>query len=789
MHMTISFDTSQPAYCALRDIVGERSSRVCIWLGSGLSTGAGIPDWVGLRDRLCQVLVGKASTMPHEKDRLLLRDRSIRAQSDLWVCFGMLQDALGSATYTQEIRATLEPCHRSGPPRAYCDLWELGIAGVLTLNLDRYPAKAYSELNPGKTLHEFSGEEAGQHLHLLKSPYPFCVNLHGTVDNASSWVLTRKDIESLLRNKGYQSFLVACVSAMTMVFVGIRADDIAAGGHLKKVTDLGMDVGAQFWLTNRNDRETDQWAESAGIRVIRYLSGDHDHSAIGSMIEDLKRFVPEDTTPPPVSPEVLAQPVLPPPEELRGWEKERLRQALNAHASYLLSDAQEEADYARYYEFCEQYDEAIYEAWYLTRHPPGNKVMGFSLSGDVGGGAFSRVYRATAPDGAVVAVKVLHERERHVPGMLESFRRGVRSMRILRGHHLEGVVSYSLAAEIPAMVVMEYIEGPNLKDAIDARQLKDWELILRVSSDLAGTLLKAHQLPERVLHRDIRPTNVLLGGFYSGGDWVVLLCDFDLSWHKGAAGQTVSGHSSASGYLAPEQVVRFPGVSTRHAAVDSFGVGMTMFYLSTGSEPVFSQHRHVDWANLAGRKVGEWAGHTRWVSLPNRYGRLIVNATKDRQTERWDMAQIRGELDRMLEALQHPGDVVSAELLAEEVVARADLSYPYRWDSDRVQASVELLSGIEIDVRGDEVNRRVDLTVGWTSTGNQDRSRLYKWVPRATSEAAGALRRAGWNVEVSKSSAQATHLSGRVPVETARENIDNVSESVARAVAALSFSE
>ena len=158
-----------------------------------------------------------------------------------------------------------------------------------------------------------------------------------------------------------------------------------------------------------------------------------------------------------------------------------------------------------------------------------------------------------------------------------------------------GMVAYQEASEIPAFVVMDWVDGPTLSAAREARQIDDWGSILKIGCQMTDIIRHAHAIPERVLHRDIRPANIMLKGFYGRPDeWRVVVLDFDLSWHQGALEQSVI-HGAVAGYLAPEQIQAIPGASTRHAAVDSFGVGMTLYFMIAGTDPLPAQHLHRDW--------------------------------------------------------------------------------------------------------------------------------------------------------------------------------------------------
>ena len=114
-----------------------------------------------------------------------------------------------------------------------------------------------------------------------------------------------------------------------------------------------------------------------------------------------------------------------------------------------------------------------------------------------------------------MAVKVLHEAIRQNTDLLQAFRRGVRSMQILQNNHVEGMVPYRKTFEIPACVVMDWVDGPDLNEVVMSKQIYNWKLVLRIGSDIADIVRRGHVLSERVLHRDIRPSNVMLRGFYS----------------------------------------------------------------------------------------------------------------------------------------------------------------------------------------------------------------------------------------------------------------------------------
>ena len=316
-------------------------------------------------------------------------------------------------------------------------------------------------------------------------------------------------------------------------------------------------------------------------------------------------------------------------------------------------------------------------------------------------------------------------------------------MRYLRSRGVEGMVSYQEASEIPALVVMDWVDGPTLSEACEARQIDDWDSILKIGIEVTGVIRRAHGIPERVLHRDLRPSNIMFEGFYTQPEnWRVVVLDFDLSWHKDAHEKSVV-YGTLTGYLAPEQMQVTPGASTRHAAVDSFGVGMTLYHLISGTDPMPAQHRHQNWSEVVTQAA---LGHTdtEWLSLPYRYARIIMRATRDKQADRWDMAQIHDELRRLRDAHRSPEDVVSAELLAEEIAARCGRGY--EWDGNRATATMQLPSGLKVGIVGDESGRQLVCRLGWESSGQEDRKKVGKWMKSATERCDGLFKKAGWRI-------------------------------------------
>ena len=790
----MSFDTSQASYIALRNIIAERTDGIVFWVGSGLSAEAGLPTWSGLKEALLATFREQIQQYddPQVKEKYIGVATQIEKNQNNWSAFEQLQKHLGRTTWRSRIREIFNPFSSADPPVIYRRIWELKPHGLLTLNFDRLVAKAYQYIGRNSPpLTEFVGIDIADYSHVLKNPHSFLCHLHGLVDNQSSWILTSSELKQRIANPGYQNFIRTCLSAKTIVFVGIGVDDIAVGGFLEDFSSLNIDIGEHYWITHRHDQDTIRWAERQGVRLINYQALEGSHAELLEVMDDLVKFISVDDpadlvpiVPPGLHP---ADETLPHQKELLKLDAESIREALNREATRILASS--EADAIENYKiFSKAYDEAIYRAWYTGVGSDSSTLLGHTLHAEVANGAFGKVFRASDSSGNDVAVKVLHQDMRRNEDLFLAFRRGVRSMKILADNDVQGMVPYRKAFEIPAFVVMDWIDGPSLGEAVPARQINDWDLILQIGSTVADIVRRGHALHERVLHRDIRPSNIMLRGFYSDPQhWDVVVLDFDLSWHRGALEKSVTHGSSLLGYLAPEQIQDIPGISTRHAAVDSFGLGMVLFFMLGEKDPVPDQHRHVDWEDtLLGAAVKRPCA--QWVSTPVRFARLVNSATRNSQAERWDMTQIQAELQRLRDAVLDPSSPVSAELVAEEIACRCDFSRGYKWNTNLLAAEKEESSDVKFSIQGDESLRKIIVTMSWGRPGVQGKLHLGKWIGPAMERAKNILMKFGWTIEESQSVYASILIKATLSTSRALRDMVGTVNSLDRALDELRFS-
>ncbi|WP_407835673.1 serine/threonine-protein kinase [Streptomyces sp. DSM 116496] len=168
------------------------------------------------------------------------------------------------------------------------------------------------------------------------------------------------------------------------------------------------------------------------------------------------------------------------------------------------------------------------------------------------------------------------------PGLVVQLReRAVREARALaRLAHPNVVTIHHIVEPDPGSdghpwIVMELVRGGSLADRLEAGPMPVAD-VLRLGLDLLSALRAAHA--EGVLHRDVKPANVLLR---PGGSAV--LTDFGIAALHGATGLTSTGALIGSPeYIAPERARGEEGL----AASDLWSLGMLLYVAAEGVHPL-----------------------------------------------------------------------------------------------------------------------------------------------------------------------------------------------------------
>ncbi|MFF3439970.1 protein kinase [Streptosporangium sp. NPDC002721] len=199
------------------------------------------------------------------------------------------------------------------------------------------------------------------------------------------------------------------------------------------------------------------------------------------------------------------------------------------------------------------------------------RIDRYGIEGRLGVGGQGVVYLGRAPDGRPVAVKVLSgglpTRE-----VRARFVRELAAARRVPQAHTAAILDADVEGERP-YIVSEYVAGPSLQEAVEKNGVFAGNALERLATYTITALAAIHGA--RVVHRDFKPSNVLIG---PDGPRVV---DFGIARALDSGEQTTNSLIGTPPYMAPEQF----GGQPAGPHTDVFAWAATMVFAATGNPP------------------------------------------------------------------------------------------------------------------------------------------------------------------------------------------------------------
>ena len=226
---------------------------------------------------------------------------------------------------------------------------------------------------------------------------------------------------------------------------------------------------------------------------------------------------------------------------------------------------------------------------YLTPWQSGKLLKGdadgFFLGGyrilyKIASGSFGRVFRADDPSsGRVVAIKVLRRRWSDNPERIGLFEReGNVGLKLKHDNIVEVLAVSKDPATNQYYIVMEFVEGSNLRERLRAQGRMDADAALKIVEDAAAGLAYAYS--RGVTHRDVKLTNILIST-----QGTAKLVDFGLA-------QFYAGSNREDERYRMERTVdyagleRATGVKPGDVRSDIFFLGCVLYEMLVGRSPI-----------------------------------------------------------------------------------------------------------------------------------------------------------------------------------------------------------
>ncbi|MBN1219355.1 MAG: protein kinase [Anaerolineae bacterium] len=205
----------------------------------------------------------------------------------------------------------------------------------------------------------------------------------------------------------------------------------------------------------------------------------------------------------------------------------------------------------------------------------GRTLGNYRIIEQIGMGGMATVYKAYDPDtDRYVAIKILPEHFSQDPKFRQRFEREAKAIAKLEHIHILPLFAYGEEGGT-AYMVMRYLKAGSLTDRIRAGALSLTEAS-RLLSQVASALDHAHS--HGVLHRDVKPSNILLDA-----DGNAFLTDFGIAkMVESTLDLTGGGILGTPAYMSPEQC---RGNQELTPASDQYSLGIILYEMITGRTP------------------------------------------------------------------------------------------------------------------------------------------------------------------------------------------------------------
>ncbi len=280
----------------------------------------------------------------------------------------------------------------------------------------------------------------------------------------------------------------------------------------------------------------------------------------------------------------------------------------------------------------------------------GETVGPYRILAKLGSGGMATVYKAYHPAlDRYVAIKALHPAFMEDPNFLRRFQREARVVAKLEHPNIVPIYDFSSHEGRPYLV-MKFIAGVTLKARLKDGPIGRREL-LRITRAVGSALAYAHG--QGILHRDVKPSNVLLAD-----NGQVYLADFGLARIAQAGESTMSSDMmlGTPQYISPEQAM---GLKDLDAGTDIYSLGVMLYELVVGRVPFSADtpfsiiHDHIYTPLPLPRQIN--------AGVPEAVERVLLKALAKERRDRFP--DVKSLVTAFVEAIdtERDGRVAAAE--------------------------------------------------------------------------------------------------------------------------------
>ena len=283
----------------------------------------------------------------------------------------------------------------------------------------------------------------------------------------------------------------------------------------------------------------------------------------------------------------------------------------------------------------------------------GQTIAGkYYLDKKIGSGAMGSIYKGKHLDlNKAVVVKVLHAHLVSDDEQIKRFKREARAASQLNHPNVVSIYDFGHTHSGLAYIVMEYIEGEDLRRILYNEGNLDPIRTIKISLQVLSALAEAHAAG--IIHRDIKPENIMISQTMTGEE-VAKVLDFgiaklqDMSIQGSIAVKTATGTIFGTPeYMSPEQITGKP-LDPRS---DLYSYGITMYEMLVGSLPFEGKGL----LEIADKQLREPLPSIREKvpECPKELEDFIVKLTAKKREDRWQSAiEAHDRLEEILHQLE-----------------------------------------------------------------------------------------------------------------------------------------
>jgi len=285
----------------------------------------------------------------------------------------------------------------------------------------------------------------------------------------------------------------------------------------------------------------------------------------------------------------------------------------------------------------------------------------------VGSGGMGIIYKAKhLALNRIVAIKLLH------PYLLNSntilrFQREARTASKLRHPNLIEVQDVGTTDDGQPFMVMDFVSGQSLSDAIRKQGRLSVEETLKIFVQLCSGLDYAHR--QSILHRDLKPSNVMLVEV-EGGDIIAKILDFGIAKvleEEDRQNLTLTKTGEVFGsplYMSPEQ-----GAGGKvDQRSDAYSLGCMFFECLTGTTPFVGKSIIETLMQHAQEKPPTLKEATLGLDFPDELNRMVDKLLRKVPSERYQsILEFKEDIQQMQVSLQQQAPD------AESILSKRDL--------------------------------------------------------------------------------------------------------------------